>query len=33
MSLRRRHLLIWLFAFLWIAGTCRFVLGARSVRS
>lgn len=32
MSLRFRHFMIWVFAGLWVAGTLRFELGARSVQ-
>jgi hypothetical protein len=32
MTLGFRHTLIWIVAALWVAGTCRFVLGARSVQ-
>jgi hypothetical protein len=32
MTLRFRHFMIWLVAGLWVFGTCRFVLGARSVQ-
>jgi hypothetical protein len=32
MSLGFRHFMIWVYAGLWIVGTCRFELGVRSVQ-